>query len=174
MKPATPAAEQPLPMQPLRNAWKSIGTIASGAAWVFVLGTLFGLSWGIASLLNNPSDPAVMIGTEVDGKPWTAWGLTYRGTMGLVLAVVQALAVAAAAVASALPAAGAARARRIGHVVLCIWAALWTFNAFRVASLSHMLFTQGLSLLFCLFAACTVYRALAGWRPARSPAIVLA
>ncbi len=161
-------------MRSLRTAWKSIGTLASGAAWVFVLGTLFGLSWVIASLLNNPSHPAVMIGTDVDGKPYSGWGLTYRGTMGLVLAVVQGLVVAAAAVASALPAARATRARRIGHVVLCVWAALWTFNAFRVASLTPMLFTQGLSVLFSLFTACMVYRALAGWRPAPSQGIALA
>jgi hypothetical protein len=126
------------------------------------------------SLLNNPSDPAVMIGTEVDGTPYSGWGLTYRGTMGIVLAVVQGVAVAAAAVASALPAARATRVRRIGHAVLCAWAALWTFNAFRVASLTPMLFTQGLSVLFTLLTACTAYRALAGWRPGRSQAIALA
>ncbi len=161
-------------MRSFRTAWNSIGTLASGAAWVFVLGTLFGLSWVIASLLGNPSDPAVMIGTEVDGKAWTAWGLTYRGTIGLVLAIVQGVAVAAAAVASALPAARATRMRRIGHVVLCAWAALWTLNALQVASLAPLLFTRGLAVLFSLLTVCTAYRALAGWRPAPSQAIALA
>jgi hypothetical protein len=174
MKSATLAAEEPVIMRTLGFAWKSIGAIASGAAWVFVLGTLFGLSWVIASLLGNPSDPAVMIGTEVDGKPWTAWGLSYRGTMGMVLAIVQGVAVAAAAVASALPADRATRVRRIGHVVLCAWAAMWTLNAFQVASLAPMLFTRGLSVLFSLLTVCTAYRAVAGWRPAPSQAIALA
>jgi hypothetical protein len=152
-------------MRSLRPAWKSIRTLASGAAWVFVLGTLFGVSWAIVSLLRDPSGMAVMISTEVGGRAYPAWGLTYQGTWGLVMAVVQGLAVAAAAVASSLPAGRTTRARRIGHAVLCAWAALWTFNAIRVASLDHLLLTRGLSVLFCLFAACTVYRALAGRQP---------
>ena len=155
-------------MRSLRAAWKKTGNVASGAAWVFVLGSLFGLAWVIASLVRDPSDPAVIISTEVGGRVYTGWGLTYRGHFGAVIAAVQALGVAAAAVASSLPAARGTRPRRIGHAVLCAWAALWAFNFIRVASLDHLLLTRSLAVVLCLFAACTAYRAFSGWWPRRA------
>jgi hypothetical protein len=151
-------------MQRLRALSKTLASVVAGAAWVFVLGSLFAVAWSIASLLGNPSDPVAIIRTGTASGVFESWGLRYAGSFGIAAAAAQGLVVAAAAVASALPGPRFRVPRRVGHGVLCGWAALWAMNFVRITSLDHLLLMRAFAALSCALAACTLYRAVAGWR----------
>jgi hypothetical protein len=109
-----------------------------------------------------------MYHTVVDGVSYDAWAMTYTGTLGLMLAIVQTLVVGAAAVASALPRAGMLRWRRIGHGILVGWAALWLANLFWLFSIDHALGSFAQAALVGVLFGCTVARAATGWTPGPS------
>ncbi len=98
-------------------------------AWLFAIATSLALIL-IVVMDFNKADAVGRIMATGDGVHITsAWGLTYHGRAGHMIAVFQVILVAAAlwATTSRLSA-----IRRIALIGLVIWAGLWTLNAFYV------------------------------------------
>jgi hypothetical protein len=77
----------------------------------------------------QPESSHRIMGVSVGGQVRSSWALTYTDGYGILLALSQVIAVGGALWAS--------RAQKapylyIGHLVLVLWAGLWTINAFRV------------------------------------------
>ena len=149
---------------------KSLKTLAVAGAWFFIVVSLGHLVWAVGHKWSDPAGTFKLYHTIVDGHSHDAWGLTYSGTLGLLTVMGQALVVAAAAAASVLPWQRSLKFRRIGHGVLCGWAALWALNFIWLASVDHQLVSTAQATLLCLLLGCTGYRATMGWSPGRSTA----
>ncbi len=146
---------------------RTVGKLAVGGAWFFIVISLLHLLWAIGVKWQEPAGTYKLYHTVVGGVSYDAWGMTYTGVLGLLTAMAQALVVAAAAVASLLPFEKTLRARRAGHLVLVGWSALWTLNLLWLAGIDHQLDSIAqASLLGVLFAG-TAWRAYAGWSPGR-------
>jgi hypothetical protein len=149
---------------------RTLSTFAVGGAWFFIIVSLAHLAWVIGEKWGDPAGVTRLYHTEVGQRSYDAWGLSYDGTLGLLLAMGQALVVAGAAGASTLPWRRTLRYRRIGHCVLFAWAALWALGLLRLAALDHHLDSIAQATLLCMLLGCTGYRASMGWSPGRSPA----
>ncbi|MHC5005802.1 MAG: hypothetical protein ACYTGF_00405 [Planctomycetota bacterium] len=150
---------------PSRNSLKAF---AVAGAWFFIVVSLGHLVWAAGHKWSDPAGTYKLYHTILDGHSYDAWGLTYSGTLGLLTVIGQALLVSAAAVASVLPWPRTMKLRRIGHGVLCGWAALWALNFMWLASVDHQLVSTAQATLLCLLLGCTGYRATMGWSPGRS------
>ena len=149
---------------------KSLKTLAVAGAWFFIVVSLGHLVWAVGHKWSDPAGTFKLYHTILDGHSHDAWGLTYSGTLGLLTVMGQTLLVAAAAAASVLPWPRSLKLRRIGHGVLCGWAALWALNFIWLASVDHQLVSTAQATLLCLLLGCTGYRATMGWSPGRSTA----
>jgi hypothetical protein len=141
---------------------------AVAGAWFFIVVSLGHLVWAVGHKWSDPAGTYKLYHTILDGHSYDAWGLTYSGTLGLLTVMGQTLLVAAAAVASVLPWPRTLKLRRVGHGVLCGWAALWALNFMWLASVDHQLVSTAQATLLCLLLGCTGYRATMGWSPGRS------
>ena len=126
-------------------------------AWFFAIATLLALILIVAIDFNKPDAVGriMVTGNGVDNIT-SAWGLTYPGRAGHLIAVVQAILVAAAlwATTSRL-----SPIRRIGLTALVIWAGLWALNAFYVFPDGRF----GLVPATVFFFICTLGRTFARW-----------
>lgn len=138
---------------------------ATGAAWFFALGTLGGLVFFISKGWPGTGRTTVYSATA-DGVRHDAVGLTWDGASGTVLLWTEAIVIAAAIVASALP---VTALRRAGHATLLAWSALWLANGIWITSYGApwRVWCTWVGVLG-LFFACTLYRTVRGWR-SRSP-----
>ncbi|MHC4303458.1 MAG: hypothetical protein ACYSW2_03095 [Planctomycetota bacterium] len=150
---------------------KSLRAFAVAGAWFFIVVSLGHLVWAVGQKWSDPAGTFKLYHAVVDGHSYDGWGLTYSGTLGLLTAMGQALLVAAAAAASVLPWPRTMKLRRIGHGVLCGWAALWALNFVWLASLDHHLVPTAQATLLCLLLGCTGYRATMGRPPGRSTSL---
>jgi hypothetical protein len=138
---------------------------AIGAAWFFIAFSLAHLVWVLAVKAGGPAGITTLYQTDgPGGTVHRAWGLAYDGWPGLLLAAAQLVAVAGAALASALP---WARGRRAGHAVLIAWSALWALDLLRLAMIDGRVDTWIQALLLSGFLGCTMVRAAS---PGRAPA----
>jgi hypothetical protein len=143
--------------------------LAVGGAWLFIVFSLAHLAWVVAAKWSDPSGVTALYQTTVGEETFRAWGLAYAGTFGLLLAFAEAAGVAAA-VAMSLRA--RPKTRRIGHLMLIGWSALWALNLIRLASLDLQLDTTSQAMVMTLFFGCTVCRAaLSGAPRARGAAL---
>jgi hypothetical protein len=125
-------------------------------AWFFAIAISLALILIVAMDYNKPDAVSRIMATG-DGVHITcAWGLTYHGRAGHMIAVVQAILVATAlwATTSRLSA-----IRRIGLIGLVIWAGLWTLNAFYVFPEGEF----GLIHVTVFFLICTLGTTFARW-----------
>lgn len=139
------------------NRWtKPLPGLAIGGAWLFILFSLAHLAWVVGVKWGDPAGVTALYQTTVGEEVYRAWGLAYTGTLGLLLALAEAAAVVAATVMSlrARP-----KPRRIGHLVLIAWSALWALNLIRLAGLDLQLDTTCQAMIMTLLFGCTVYRA---------------
>lgn len=142
---------------------------AIGGAWFFVVFSVVSLLWVIAQKWPDPAGITKLYHTFVGEQEYLAVGLTYTGTAGLLLAGLQAVVIAGAVLATVLPGRFVStRVRRIGHGVLCAWAALWAGNLLRLASLDHEIGSVAQAALLCGLLGCTIYRARCGWSAPRT------
>ncbi len=146
---------------------RSLGAFAVGGAWFFIVVSLLRVSWAIAVMWGDPASTTKLYYTVVGDVSYDAWGLTYTGIVGLLLAIVQLLVVTSAAVASTLRSDRALKARRAGHLVLCGWSALWALNLIRSAAITLSLDSIAQATLLSVLLGCTVLRASRGWSPGR-------
>ena len=151
----------PMPSRP------TLRRFAIGAAWFFIVVSLAHLVFAVGVKFSEPSGTFKMYHAVVGDHSYDALGLTYTGIFGLLLAMFQTSVVAAAAVASTLPWPRTLRWRRIGHVVLMSWVGLWALNFIWLAGVDPGLNSFAQAAMACLLAACTAYRALAGWSPGK-------
>jgi hypothetical protein len=147
---------------------KSLRTFAVAGAWFFIVVSLAHLLWAVGHKWSDPAGTYKLYHAVVGDRSYDALGLTYRGTLGLIMVMGQALLVAAAAVASVLPWQRSLKLRRMGHGVLCAWAALWALDLIWLASIDHQVDSIAQATLLCLLLGCTGYRATMGWSPGRS------
>ena len=136
---------------------------AQGGAWFFIVVSLLHLAWAIGVKWSDPAGPTRLYQTSVGGITYDAWALTYTGRLGLLLALAQAVLVTGATVVSVRRLGFPLRLRRIGHGVLCGWAALWFLNMMRLAGLDHALDSLAQTSLLGLLLACTALRAAPSW-----------
>jgi hypothetical protein len=138
---------------------KPLPRLAVGGAWFFVLFSLAHLAWVIGAKWGDPAGLTTLYQTTVGEETYRAWGLAYAGTLGLLLAIAQAVVVGAAAVMSLR---SRPKTRRIGHAILITWAALWTLNLVRLAGLDLHLDSFCQATIMTLLLGSTVYRAARG------------
>jgi hypothetical protein len=150
---------------------KALRTFAVAGAWFFIAVSLAHLIWAVGQKWMEPAATFKLYHTIVDGRSYDAWGLTYRGTLGLLTVMAQALVVGGAAAASVLPWPRTLKLRRVGHGVLCAWAALWALDLIWLASIDHRWDSTAQAALLCVLLGCTGYRAAEGWSQAQPVAI---
>lgn len=144
---------------------KPIHNYVIGAAWFFIVASVLHLTWVVASKWGDPGGAYKLYHTVVDGVSYDAFALTYTGWLGLVWAMLQGAVVIAATLATVAPWQWAVKHRRIGHLVLCSWAALWMLNLMRLAGIDHQLGSYAQSALLTALFGATAYRAILGWSP---------
>ncbi len=147
---------------------RSLGPFAVGAAWFFIVVSLLHVVWAAVVKLGDPGATFKTYHTVVGGVSYDAWGLTYSGIVGVLLVLLQLLVVSGATAASVLSRPGLVRWRRLGHVVLIGWAALWMLNLVRLAAIDGQLDSIAQATLLCVLFGCTAYRATRGWSSGRS------
>lgn len=139
-----------------KTTWKIVTGSVRFCAWFFAVATVLTVCLVVVSSADNPNPHATIMSSGAD-----AWGLTYIGRPGMLLALAQTVAVTWALWAS--------RARKpalrlIGHTLLILWSALWTANAFYVFGDG----TFNLIYIMPFFLLCTCLRAALDLRR-RSP-----
>jgi hypothetical protein len=95
--------------------------------WLFALFTLGSVAMAVKSQFSTPGNTFRMYYVRDGDRVVQAWGLTYSGVSGRVLAVCQA-----AAVIGMLAAVTRRRWRAIGLGLLMAWAVLWVVGVGRV------------------------------------------
>ena len=135
--------------------------LAICGAWFFIAVSLAHVLWVIATKWDDPAGTFKLyhVGSH------NAFGLTYSGTLGLLTAIGQAGLVTAAAVASVLAAGRMLRYRRLGHVFLVGWSALWAADLILLAAIDHEWVTAAKAALLSALLCCTTGRAFMGWSP---------
>ncbi len=135
--------------------------LAICGAWFFIAVSLTHVLWVIAVKWGDPAGTFKLyhVGS------YNAFGLTYSGTLGLLTAIGQAGLVTAAAVASVLAGRRMLRYRRLGHVFLVGWSALWAADLILLAAIDHDWVTAAQAALLSALLCCTTGRAFMGWSP---------
>ncbi len=145
----------------MHKIMNAVGRAATGAAWFFALGTLGGLLFFISQGWPGTGRTTVA-STTVGDIQYNAIGLTWTGRPGAVLLWFEAVIIAAAIVASVLP---AMTLRRAGHGLLLAWSALWLANGIWLTSYGGpwWLWPAWVGVLGFFF-VCTLYRTVRGVR----------
>jgi hypothetical protein len=142
------------------NLRKALLRAAAIFAWVFALGTLGALVFVAWMHWPGTGSASHIMWVRVNGQEYGGLGIQYKGVAGLVLVIAEAVGLLSAIVMSILP---RKRWRRIGHVLLVVWAGLWLGNAVGIAQLGGgPIFALWIGLLGLAF-LCTVIRAVRGW-----------
>jgi len=94
-------------------------------AWSFAVATLLGVFWMLLMRLQRGDRHPTMMSNGLTD----AWGLTYAGRGGAILALLELVLLVGALWASGVR---SLAYRSIGHLILILWAGLWTANAFYV------------------------------------------
>lgn len=159
----------PAPLAAVRRHAAPIQRFANGAAWFFIVVSLAHLAWVIPTQLAG-GGLVTLYQTEVGGEVHRAWGMAYDGLPGLLQALLQAAAVAGAAILTLLP---WQRGRRVGHTTLIAWSALWALNLGWLASLDGAIDSYAQATVASLLMGCTIVRAMGGWtRTPKRPVII--
>lgn len=140
--------------------------IASAGAWFMAVGSLGSLLWVLWWRWPGGDSVSQIMSMTVNGEDHTGLGMSYVGYGGTALVMAEAIAVLAAIVMSVLP---AATPRRIGHVLLVAWAALWLGNAIYVSQFGFSALWAMLIASFSFLLLCTLARAATGWRASGAP-----
>lgn len=137
--------------------------VVSAVAWLFALGSLAPVYWSLRG------DGGAYYIMHVGYGEWAfkSFALACEGPTGKWLAGGQFVAVAGAALLSALP---FRWPRRIGLLVLCAWCGLWLYNAVYRSLLAPVWPAFVIAAAALLFFACTLARAVREW-PARADQI---
>lgn len=98
-------------------------------AWLFAVMTVIGVVGAMVLCIIHPDSTHRIMGMSVGGVVKSSWALTYAGWPGAILALGEVIAVVAGLWASTTR---KTPHRHLGHLVLILWASLWTINAFRV------------------------------------------
>lgn len=139
---------------------------AIGGAWLFIVVSLLTLAGAFIALTSGVQSVA-LLNVSAGGQMHTAPGLTYSGAAGGMLIFFEAAVVVAATVATFFK---RDKHRRIGHIALIAWAALWLFSSYSLASIDGEIDILAQSLMMSVLGTCTVYRAYRGWNtPAQLP-----
>lgn len=146
---------------------QTLRTLATAGAWFFIVVSLAHVLWATGAQWSDPAGTSKLYHAVVNDYSYDPWGLTYTGVPGLVTVTVQLLVIAAAAAATVLPWPRTLRYRRIGHGVLCGWAALWAIDLLWLASVDHQFDTTAQAGLLWVLLGCTAARAVMGWSPRR-------
>ena len=149
----------------MTKAWTTTMRLTTALAWFFALATLTPLVAFIA--LGWPGNGrTTFAATRVGESTYNAFGLTYQGLMGTIWLWSQVAVLGGAIVLSTLRMKGL---RRVGHVVLIAWAALWLGNAIWLPMVGGGS-PRGLwvTVIGAFFLA-TVVRAVRGWRERPRP-----
>lgn len=134
-----------------------VSLIVSGCAWFFAIATLLSLILIIVIDFNKPDAVGRIMSTGNGINNITsAWGLTYHGRTGHLIAVFQAILITAALWTST---SRLSPIRHIGLTAPVIWAGLWTLNAFYVFPDGNF----GLVPATIFFFICTLGRTFARW-----------
>ncbi len=135
--------------------------LAICGAWFFIAVSLAHVLWVIGAKWGDPAGTFKLyhVGSH------NAFGLTYTGTLGLLTAIGQAGLVTAAAVASVLAGHRMLRYRRLGHVLLVGWSALWAADLILLAAIDNEWVTAAQAVLLSALLCCTTGRAFMGWSP---------
>lgn len=114
----------------------------------------FTFSWTLFSLyvvarlggavVLDPETTSRVMSTGINGRLYSAIGLTYTGVAGAALVIAQLVLVVGALVAILLP---TRRVRRLGLTVIVLWALLWLGNSIWMETLSGGSHPSGTSLL---------------------------
>lgn len=136
---------------------------AIGGAWVFVAYSLISLVGAASMSWGNTEAPVSLYETTANGDIFRAVGLSYSGFFGTVWATLQALVIAAAAALTIIPWHVTNKQRRIGHAVLCGWAAFCALSLLRLAGIGFSIETIAQTAMTTLMFGCTSYRAACGW-----------
>lgn len=145
---------------------------ALAGAWFFIVFSLASLAWVTVAKLGDPFSVVSLYQAEISGRELHAFALSYAGVVGLFQVLAQLALVSAAVIwtLSAKPA-----RRRIGHLVLLIWAGIWTLNLLVLAGIQPRLDSVCQVPLMMTLLGCTVYRAARGGKAvASTPAEELA
>jgi len=111
-----------------RIALKVLIWLARIFAWLFAITTVIGVAGAMVLCIVKPDSTHRIMGSSVGGVVKSSWALTYAAWPGAMLALGEVIAVVAALWASITR---KTPHRHIGHLILVLWAALWTINAFR-------------------------------------------
>ncbi len=146
---------------------------AIGGAWFFIVVSMLHLLYAISVKWNESAGVFKAYHTVVNDISYDAFGLTYAGTLGLLLALGQFGVVGVAALTGCkgivhIPILG--RLNRfwgIGHLILISWAALWLGNFIWLASIDHAFDSYGQVFIMSILFICTSWRGLADWKQHR-------
>lgn len=144
----------------LKVLLQRLGWLVRFFAWLFAVGTLLPLSWMLLTYVRRGDAHGTMMTDSIT----EAWGLTYLGWPGAILAAVEFVLVFGALWASTTRSLAYCS---IGHLILVLWAGLWMANAFYV-------FRDGTySLIYILpfFFLCTCLRAALDLRRPITPTL---
>lgn len=125
--------------------------------WFFIVMTVVSVSLASIACVVEPDSQNRIMASGGGDNVISAWGLTYSGRGGAVLGAAQVIVVLWVLWASRMR---KVVYRRIGHIILVLWAGLWTANAFYVFGNG----TFGLIYVMSFFLLCTCLRALLGLR----------
>ena len=125
--------------------------------WFFVITTVMSVGFASIGCAVYPDSQQRIMASGGGDNVISSWGLTYTGWGGAALGAVQVIVVLWALRASRTR---KVAYRRTGHIILILWAGLWTANAFYVFGNG----TFGLIYVMSFFLLCTCVRALLGLR----------
>jgi len=159
------SAERESQTMKIKSNIDPVRLVGSGA-WVLALTTLSILGWFFVALTLEPHGArrtwSIGTGPDLTG----AFGLTYDGGSGQLLAGGQIVLVLLSLWMSTR---GVALIRRLGHVGLIGWAGLWVGNAVWFMTLAPMPVTRAVAWVLALLFACTVLRAVFNWNGRHVP-----
>jgi hypothetical protein len=141
-------------------------TLVGSGAWVLALTTLSILAWFFVALIVEPHGVCRTWSTGTWPELTGAFGLTYDGGSGQLLAGGQIVFVLLSLWMSTR---GVPLIRRLGHVGLIGWAGLWVGNAIWFMALAPMPVTRTVAWVLALLFGCTVLRAVFNWNGKHVP-----
>ena len=138
-----------------------------GGAWLFAAGTVIILAILLATHRPIATTTTTIASTTINGRTYNAIGLSFYGVGGAVLLGAELLLIATAIILTLRP---ATVARRVGHVILVGWSALWLANAIWLLAINEPRSVTTLILVGGFMGGlfmCTAYRAWRGWPAGR-------
>ena len=175
--PSDPTPARPvsvLPNRPglVRRAAEGTSWLLRGGASLFIAFSVVSVAIAALALVGDSSGSVALYDATVRASrgDWveTAWGLTYDGVPGLLLALGQLAVVVGAVVMSRR---SSILSRILAHGTLMAWATLWAANMFRLADVDSGFDAASRAMAMVIFLACTAFAAGRGVlvAPGRAP-----